>query len=317
MIDDFSPFPEKPVLVIGASGIDFVGKLETELVNNSSNPAKIRTSFGGVSRNVAENIAKLGHPVKFISAIGDDQAGDDLINHLLDAGVDVEHCYRCIDCPTGSYLAVLDSSGELKFALDDMRAISTLTSEYLRSKVDLFRDASLVFIDSNLSEKVIRTVFTLARRSKIPVCADPTSTRLVYRLKPYLNKIKMLTPNNAEASTLSNKQIDMNDRVQAINAAKYFVNNGVDIAIISLAQFGVCYATSKTSGHIPAIKTNIVDPTGAGDALSSAVIYSLLNGINLDEAIRLGVTAAAMTLRYPGSVLEDLTLEKLYGALVI
>jgi pseudouridine kinase len=91
----------------------------------------------------------------------------------------------------------------------------------------------------------------------------------------------------------------------------------VDIALITMAEFGVCYATSETNGHFPAIRTNIVDPTGAGDALTAAVIFALLNEIELDDAIRLGVSAASLTLRYPGTVDPNLSLEKLYDQLLI
>ena len=76
MADGFSPFPEFPVLVIGAAGIDIVGRIKSELQNASSNPARIRTSFGGVARNVAENLARLGQPVVLLTALGNDQAGD-------------------------------------------------------------------------------------------------------------------------------------------------------------------------------------------------------------------------------------------------
>ncbi len=79
----------------------------------------------------------------------------------------------------------------------------------------------------------------------------------------------------------------------------------------------MCYATAETSGFVPAIRTEIVDPTGGGDALIAAVIFALLNDIPLDDAIRLGVSAATLTLRYPGAVVPELTLEKLYDKLVI
>jgi pseudouridine kinase len=79
----------------------------------------------------------------------------------------------------------------------------------------------------------------------------------------------------------------------------------------------VVYATSETTGHIPAIRTRISDPTGAGDALTAAILFALLNDIELDDAIRLGVSAASLTLRYSGTVCPDLSLEKLYDQLLV
>ena len=100
-------------------------------------------------------------------------------------------------------------------------------------------------------------------------------------------------------------------------AAKFLLSQGLEIAVIILGELGLCYAISEINGFIPAIHTEVVDPTGAGDALVATLIYALLNDILLDEAMRLGVTAASMTLRHPGAVASDLSLQKIYDQLVI
>ncbi len=316
MSDYFSPAPDKPVLVIGAAGLDIVGLMKGEMHPGTSNPAEIRSSFGGVARNVAENIARLGLPVELITAVGDDSTGDRLLQQIITAGVGISAVLRSSEYRTGSYLAVVNSLGELQFALDDMRAISALSAEYLRSQETMFAQASLIFLDTNLAKETLRTAFSLARRYHLPVCADPTSKPLANRLQPYLSRLNLITPNITEASILCGQTYLAKPR-QAIEAAKCLVSQGVQIAIVTLAEFGVCYATSETSGHIPAIRTEIVDPTGAGDALTAAVIFALLSDISLDDAVRLGVSAASFTLRHRGSVVPHLTLEKLYDQLVI
>ncbi|MBN1148484.1 MAG: carbohydrate kinase family protein [Anaerolineales bacterium] len=313
----FSPSPEAPVLIIGAAGVDIVGVLKGEPRMGVSNPARIRTSYGGVARNVAENLARLGQPVKLITAVGAGQVGERLIHDIDAAGVDVSAVFCTSEHPTGTYMAAVDDKGALRFAMDDMRAIADLSPAYLQARYELFKDASMLFVDANLSKETLRKAISLARRSRIPICADPTSTTLASRLRPYLSKIQLLMPNSAEAGILCGRTIDASKRRQTLEAAKYLVGQGVEIAIIALAQFGVCYATSETSGHIPAIRTEVVDPTGGGDALTAAVIFALLNGIPLDDAVRLGVSAATLTLGYPGTVIPDLTLEKLYDQLVI
>jgi pseudouridine kinase len=82
-----------------------------------------------------------------------------------------------------------------------------------------------------------------------------------------------------------------------------------------MAAAGVSYASAESSGHVRALQVEVVDPTGAGDALSAAVIFGLLNEIPLDESVRLGVSAAALTLRTRGSVAPELSLELLYEQL--
>jgi pseudouridine kinase len=313
----FSPNPEAPALVIGAAGIDMVGVLRGDLNAGTSNPAQIRSSFGGVARNVAENLARLGQPVILLAAVGSDRIGDQLLEHTSKAGVDVNRVMRTADRSTGTYLAVMNTKGERLFALDDMGITTLISPDYVREHARLFKEASLLFIDANLSKESLRTAISLAWRSQIPICADPTSTILAGRFKPHLHHLHLITPNLAEAGVLGDREIEVGRRRQALMAAKHLVSQGVKITIITLGQLGVCYATSETSGYIPAIRTEIVDSTGGGDALSAAVIFALLNDIPLDDAMRLGVSAATITLRHPGAVLPDLTLEKLYDQLVI
>lgn len=317
MIEGFSPNPEAPALVIGGAGVDIVGRFKGEIRSGTSNPAQIRSSFGGVARNVAENLARLGQPVNLITAVGEDDDGIRLLQGLRLAGVNTDSILCTSQYDTGSYLAVIDARGALQFALDDMRAISSLTPNLLRSCAHLFKDASLLFMDGNLPKESLRVALSLARKAHIPVCVDPTSVSLAARMQPHLDRFYLMTPNIAEASVLCGRDTPVSGRRQALEVANTLVTQGVNIAIITLAELGLCYATSETNGYIPAIKTTIVDPTGAGDALSAAVIFALLNAIDLDDAVRLGVSAASLTLRYRGAVVPDLSLEKLYDQLVI
>lgn len=317
MNESFSPNPDGPVLVIGAAGVDVVGRMRGELQAGASSPAIIRHSFGGVARNITENLARLGHKVSLLAVVGEDQTGDLMLTQLSDTGVDIQPIMRTDAYPTASYMGLLSSTGELKYAVDDMRIMNQLSSDYLRQHEDLFKKASLVFMDANLSKKSLRTAISLAHRAKVPICADPAASGLAERMRPFLTRFDLITPNCAEASVLSGMHIDPSNRQTALAAAKNFVSQGVKIAIISMAQFGVCYATSETSGHVPSIRSEVIDPTGVGDAMTAAVIFALLNDISVDDAVRLGVSAASLTLRHNGTVMPDLTLEKLYDQLVI
>lgn len=306
-----------PVVVIGAAGVDIVGRLKGDLHEGSSNPAQIRTSFGGVARNVAENLARLGQAVILLTAVGEDEEGERLVRHAQMAGVNTEYIIRCGDYPTGMYVGILNSKGEILFALDSMEVTHNITPAYVRKHSHLFKGASFIFIDLNLPPETLRALYSLAKRYRVPVCADPTSMHLAPRLIPYLGQTFLITPNFSEASLLAKQPQKSPSRRQALLIAKTLVSQGVDVVIITMAEQGLCYASSETNGHIPAIRTEILDPTGVGDALTAAVLFALLNEMPLDDALRLGVSAATLTLQYPGAVVPDLSLEKLYDQLVI
>lgn len=339
------------VVVIGSSVMDIVGRPQTALVAGSSSPGQVRMSPGGVARNVAENLARLGVEVTLMTAVGDDPAGRQLLEQASQAGIDVNHALTVVGSRTGVYLAMLTPQGGLHLALDDMGVVQALTPEYLGARRKVLEGAQAIFLDANVPTESLEMVLGVGRRAGIRIAADPTSVSLAANLLPYLKDLWLITPNAAEAEVLCPHPIPHADRDpprdplqdakrdaqrdaptgvpsgmrsamrsatqrdRALDAARHLVAEGVDIALVTMAEFGVGYASAETSGHVPAVQTTVLDPTGAGDAQTAAVIFGLLNGIPLDESVRLGVSAAALTLRTPGSVVADLSLERLYDEL--
>ncbi len=301
-------------LVIGAMGLDVKGEVQGPMEAGTSNPGFIRCSPGGVARNIAENLARLGLEVVLLSAVGKDWTGRYLVDQAREAGVDVEHVLIHPDVHTGTYLAFLDQERQLITALADMRAMEEITPRYLNDRRRLFRDARILVIDANLSPAALQTVFRLARQYNRPVCADPTSTLLAPRLRPYLPSLHLVTPNLEEAGALLG---EMSAGTEPIEIARRLVSKGVNLAVVTLAERGLCYATTEESGHLPALAVPIVDRTGVGDALTAAVVFGILEGLPASEAVRLGLSAAALTLQCRETVCPHLSLEDLYAQLVV
>jgi pseudouridine kinase len=195
------------VLVVGAAGMDTKGRASGSLRTGTSNPGSIRISFGGVARNVAENLARLGERVVLLSAVGADRSGRRVREQAAEAGVDVSHLIEMGDRHTGAYLAVLDDSGSLSISIDDMGALSAITPAVLYRHRRLIRDASMVFLDANLSPAAIGSLFRLAARYGVPVSGDPTSVALAERLRPHLASLYVLTPDVPEAEVLCGRSL--------------------------------------------------------------------------------------------------------------
>jgi pseudouridine kinase len=302
------------VLVIGAAGLDVKGRMSGPMQMGISNPGTIRRSAGGVARNIAENLSRLGVDVALISAVGNGWAGRYVLEQSQQAGVDVRHVLVRPGIRTGTYLALQNHERQLIVGLDDMAALEAITPRYLNDRRRLFREARMVAVDANLSPAALKTAFRLAGQYGRPVCADPTSTPLAERLRPFLGLLHLVTPNLGEASALLE---DLGEHRAPIGMARKLVGNGVALAVITLAEKGLCYATADESGHLPAMAVPIVDRTGVGDALTAAVIFGLLEDLPATEVVRLGLSAAAVTLQCRETVCPDLSLEKLYGKLVV
>jgi pseudouridine kinase len=302
------------ILVIGAATVDVKGRAQKGLQLGSSVPGAIKVSFGGVARNVAENLARLGQSVVLISAVGNDSFGKTILERTASSGVDVTHV-AVVGEHSAAYMAILDERGSKTFAVDEMGILDSITPALIQSHSQLFRDATVLALDANLAPPVLAAAIRAARRNNIPVAIDPTSATLAPRLKKHLGDLAILTPNETEAGLLLGRVVK--GRAEATAAAQELVALGVGLAVITLGEEGLCYASSRGSGYIPAIRCEVVDYTGAGDALTAAVVYGLVNGLPLDEAMRLGVSAATLTLRCPETVCPDMSLERLYDQLVI
>lgn len=305
------------VLVIGASLMDNKGKPLAGLEPHTSNPGSIRLSRGGTARNVAENLSRLGADVVLVSAIGSDRIGRFLMETTIEAGVNVDHVVTSTTHRSGSYIALLNPDGSLSVALDDTTVMEQMTAQYLYQQRRLFRDACMVMVDGSLSEDALAMIMRLARQYDVPVCADPSSARLAYKMCPYLDRLLLIAPNEVEAAAICGVTFTGFDPDSSIQVARQLVASGVKNAVVTLSDFGLAYATAAESGYIPARYNQMVDSTGTGDAITAAIMFALLNGLETIEAMRLGAAAAGLTLQTEETVVPDLSLDMLYDHLTV
>ncbi len=306
---------EPRVLVIGAACVDIKGRPCDDLMPGTSNRGQVQITPGGAARNIAENLARLDVRTTLLSVVGTDQFARLIIESTAAAGVDMSRVRVSPGAPSALYLAVLDRGGHLAVSIDEMSSLDLLNPPYIYAHRDLIEEASMVVIDANLATNSLGTVLALARRHNVPVCMTTVSVALARKAKRYLKDYAMVIGNLDEASVLCGMPITNVD--EATRGAHQLVAEGVKLAIITLGPRGLVYATGESNGYIPAIQCEVLDATGAGDALAAAVIYGHVNGFPVDEALRLGVSAATLTLTCRDTVCRDLNQETLYQRMVI
>jgi pseudouridine kinase len=305
------------ILVIGATMLDTKGKPTAGLEPGTSNPAEIRHVRGGTARNVAENLGRLGADVLLLSAVGDDRTGKQLLTQTADAGVNVDYVLKLEKYNTGSYIAILDEDGKMSVALDDVRVMEAVNSSILYRNRRLFRDACMVMIDGSLTPATIETATRLARQYEVPLCADPSSTRLAHKFHPHLSNLHLVVPNEVEAAVLCGVDYAGYDPDASLEVALLLTRAGVRTTAITLSDFGLVFATSDETGYIPPRYSQIVDVTGTGDAVSAAIMFGMINDLPTIESIRLGAAAASLTLQTGDTVVPDLSLDMLYDHLIV
>ncbi|MFC0625602.1 carbohydrate kinase family protein [Kribbella deserti] len=301
--------PPGQVVVIGGANVDLKVRGLAAIQLHTSNPGRSTTTPGGVGRNIAENLARLGTATYLIAAIGGDAAGERLLAETEAAGVQVSQVCRS-EYPTGTYTAVLDADGSLVVAVSDMTATDRLSP----SDVDdaLIAGASLVILDGNLPGPVLDHALDVARDAGVPVVVEPVSApkaALLGGLFSAERPVFAVTPNLEELQAIIGRPV-AGSRDDLVRAAEVLHARGVEHVWIRLGERGSLLSTAGAGHVLPAMApAEVRDVTGAGDAMLAAFAHALLLGADPVEAARYGHAAAALTVASTATVRPDLTQE--------
>lgn len=289
-------------MCIGGANVDVKCRIAGRAAIGSSNPGAVLTSPGGVARNIAENLARLGCRAALISAVGRDDFGECLIEETAAAGVDVEAVMRTPRA-TGSYVAMLDRKGELIVATADMEILEQLTPRRLARHRDSFARADLVVADSNLPIDTLDWLLTFASKRGLKLAIETVSVPKGGKLRPLLTPARPLFAlfcNQAELAALSRRS-DLREGAQRLHAL------GVGCVGIGLGRRGMFVSDRQMQRIVPARRGSVIDVTGAGDAAVAGTLFGLLRGLPLARAAACGQRAAALTVRSERSVSPKLT----------
>lgn len=190
------------IFIIGGTNLDIKASSAGQFRYGTSNPGTIWKSVGGVGRNIAHSLALLGSSVAFCSAVGEDDAGREILEETSVAGVDIRPVIRSRSRATGTYLAIQDGTGELIGAVSDMRIMSSVTPEVLDNRRAEIRDASCLAADTNLPGETLLRLSELAGEHGIPLLIEPVSVEKAARLRHPGLAMEWITPNADELQTL-------------------------------------------------------------------------------------------------------------------
>lgn len=291
----------RPVItVVGGANLDIAGIPTGGYIPADSNVGHVRRSPGGVGRNIAENLARLGADVRLVTAFGDDADSADLRASCEAAGIDCTYSVQATDVPCSRYLAVLDAEGDLAAAVNDMRALATLTQDRLDPAA--FVGARALVIDTNLPPATIARVAGLA--GDAPLVLDPVSVVKAETARPILGRLAALKANLMEAEALSGA-------VGAEDAAARLLQLGARRVFVTLGPEGVLCASATEAFVIPSRSRVVRNASGAGDAFTAGVAWGLACGLSLRDTAEMAVTLSAIALESENTVNEQLSVSLL------
>jgi len=305
-----------PVIVIGGANMDLKCRIGGAEIMATSNPGAIALTAGGVARNVAETLARLGLPTGLIAAIGRDGLGEELMVQTRAAGVDMKMVLRG-RFATGSYAAVLIRGGELLIGVAAMEATQHLTPAVLKRHRNRLRRARLIVADCNLPMATLHWLIRFAAEAEVPLALETVSVPKVKRLRAILHRrlpIFALFSNRAEIAAITGKKT--RSRLGLASAARWLHDRRVQHIAIGLGSQGmfVSSAAGKKGSIVPSRRRKIIDVTGAGDAAVAGSLFGLLRGFDPARAAICGQAAAALTAASEQSVSRELSSRALLRA---
>ena len=278
-------------VVCGGANIDIGAHSFAPLRDRDSYPGRVELSLGGVGRNIAHNMRLLGVPTYLLTALGGDSRALQIEQSCRELGIDLSHALRVPDGRTSTYVFVGDSDGDMAIAVSDMEICEKLTPDYFASQLDLLNGAAAVVIDANLPRG---SIAYLTEHCTAPLFVDPVSTVKAEKLRGLLARVHTLKPNRIEAELLSGVQITDGESLR--QAAQALLDQGVQRVFLSLGGDGVLAAQRGEVHAAPICKAEMLNATGAGDAMMASLVWSFLSGRTLAESAAAGTAAAALAV---------------------
>jgi pseudouridine kinase len=265
-------------VVIGGINIDVQGFSHKKFILGDSNPGTVKKAFGGVGRNIAENLTALGMRTELITIIGEGAEWQNLIRHTEAKGIGLQHCPRMEGISIPTYLCVLDNAGNLVGAVADMNALDNLRTEHLEEQIELLDCASAIVIDGNIPQSCIEWIverYHDARPERPFLVADPVSATKAKKFTSCFGAFDLAKPNIAEAAAIAGVAAD--SALDEIILALEHGNKLPRELYMSLGEKGMAVfdgeKLEKVSLCTPELRPVSVNRSGSGDAACAALVW--------------------------------------------
>ncbi len=290
------------VTCIGGACVDRSYRVQGSALAGSSNPAtRALPLFGGVARNVSENLARLTIRSALFTAVGNDALGQALLDELRAAGVNVD-LVKIIDGASDEYAAILER-GELALGAADMRAIESLTVDDLDRRWEALAGSAWLFVDCNVSAGILQACLARSSIASYQLAVDAVSEPKAQRLPARLDPIDVLFINEGEARAY----LGAAGGEPPEDLAAALLTRGARSVVLTGGKRGMICGDDTGLTHVPATPAHHVCATGAGDALVAGILWRLISGDRLRDAGHTGASLAALTLETDRSVRADLS----------
>ncbi|WP_462406149.1 carbohydrate kinase [Gracilibacillus sp. Marseille-QA3620] len=302
----------KRIVCIGGANMDRKSSLEKAFRLETSNPVQTTSTLGGVARNIAENLGRIGADVHLLTVVGDDREGKDVLARTGEY-VKILPSLEIAGHTTGTYTAILDEHGNMAVAFADMGIYDAVDIPFIEKRWSHIAASSMVLLDTNFPKEIISYIIGRCADEGIPVSVVPVSIPKLDRLPENLSGLEWLILNREEAEVLSG--LTVNDDESVREAGAKILARGVRHVIITRSEKGLYFINDKgEEGFLTGQPADsVVDVTGAGDSLAAGIMLGAIEGHSILESCQYGMSSASITIQSKETVspsLNRLSLEK-------
>ncbi|PWJ90046.1 pseudouridine kinase [Oceanotoga teriensis] len=311
------------VSVIGGINIDLNAKTDYNYKFNS-NPGNIFYSAGGVGRNIAENISKLGIKTYLFGVVGLDIFGEYVIDTTKNINLDLSRILKTKKYSTGIYLSILNNDNDMSYAISDMKINSLIDRNYIKNNLEILLNSKLCIIDTNLDYETILYIVHFLNCNKIKYIIEPVSIQKINKLYNIKENIQCITPNIVELRNFidedfvfnNEKEDNDNDIKKIFDLIKYKINF-IDDIIVTLGKDGVLFFDIINDEYFyeKSFSIEVINANGAGDAFLAGYSYGIYNEFDKIKSVRLGICNSLINLQSDDTVsklLSEDLLKKTY-----
>lgn len=324
--DIFQRFNNLNVVVIGDIMVDSyqwgkVERISPEAPVPICAVTKIENRLGGAG-NVALNLKAMGANPILCSVIGKDSNGENLLHLMQQEGMTTDYILESKDRPTTTKTRIIGNNSQMLRI--DNESIETLDSEeesaFLKRIESLFSKTKIdvvIFQDYDkgvITERVITTTTTKAKKNNIPITVDPK-----HRNFSLYKNVTMFKPNLKELKEGLKIEFETPTKENLENAALLLKDKQrIEKVFITLSEYGVFFAdySSKQANVVllPANVRKIADVSGAGDTVISLASLCLALNIEPKEIAKISNLAGGLVCEEVGVV--PINKDRLYRELL-
>lgn len=285
------------IVVIGAVFIDIKGYPEATYIPAGRNVGRVENIYGGVGRNVAEDIANCELRPTFVSLVDDNPTGEDVIRKLASHKVNTDYI-RPIKDGMGTWLAVFDNDGDVTASISKRPNLMPI-ADILEEKGDeIFQNADSVVIEIDIDKEIVKKTIRLAKKYNKKIFAVVANMSIAQQRRDFLMEVDGFVCNKQEAGILFSQNYDGCTPEEMVEIISRMVQAACfKSLIVTLGGDGAVYADNQgNKGLCPARKVEVKDTTGAGDSFCAGVAIGLTYGKSLAEACEIGAHLAASVI---------------------